>query len=151
MVSFIHSYVCSTLEMAHLLSNFILHFLELLALEAVVWVEVTKVSLLTGQDIVWSVMTMLNLHAGVLVYIYEVTYLSWLLHIELSTQEHIKSLISFGLTVLDAGDFLLVLSSSKVEINTILVTFLEKHLWKCMLTKAWFSIVWVLTPSWWWH
>ena len=142
-----HSAGSKASEWAQFLVDLILQ-LAMVVLGLRIWVEMTEVALGSDDMVVWGVVSVFDLHAGVLGDVDKVSNFSISLHVVLGSHEHVECLVGFSLAVLNASKFSIVFWCGKIKFNAVLVALLEQHFWKCMLLEGCSKVHWVLTPVW---
>ena len=106
----------------------------MIVLQVAVGVEVAQVRVVAHWHLACCVVAVLQLEAGVGVYVDVVVDALTSLKVVLHTHEHVKSSIRLGLTILNALGFLLI-GRAQTEFNAVLVALLEQQAGECMLLE----------------
>ena len=98
-----------------------------------IWVVMAEVGAIAHRVQICCVEAVLHFHAGVLGHIDMVSPCGVLSVVVLNSHVHVKSLISFLLTILDAFNLSFVLRGSEVEINAVLMALFKKDFGQSVL------------------
>ena len=109
-------------------------------------VEVTKLSLLTLEITIGSVVAVLHFHSCIFAEIDIVAPRLLPSKVVLNAHVHVECLICFLLAILNAFELTLLFRSHEVQINAVFVALFEKNLWESMLFKRFYTVVRVACP-----